>query len=131
MRDALERVASNFADRPAISGDDDQGLEFAWTNGTLSAGLRNYGTQVVVFLAEAEAEVTSISDAAELLRGIFDDRVVAVAAFNDEALVRCYLAPVGNIGAGLNSPTHIYQGPIATAVDEVRIRSWSGALDAG
>jgi hypothetical protein len=131
MRDALERVASNFPDPPTVSGDEESGFEFAWENRTMSAGLRTYGKQVVVFLAEAEAEVTSISAASELLQGIFEDRFVAVATFKTEALVRCYIAPANDIGTGLNSPTHVYLGPIATAVDEVRIRSWSGALDAG
>jgi hypothetical protein len=82
------------------------------------------------FLAEAIAEVTSISAATELLRGIFEDRVVAVAAFSNEALLRCYIAPANDIGAGLNSPNHFYLGPIATPADEVRIVSWSGELEA-
>jgi hypothetical protein len=131
MREAFERVAARFPDAPPVTSNDLGGLEAAWSNGDIAAGLRSHGKEVVVFLAEAEAQVTSISMAVEILRGIFEDRLVAVAAFKDKALIRCYVAPAGDIGAGLNSPTHVYMGPIATAADEIRIRSWSGARDAG
>ena len=132
MRQAFERVAANFSDAPPVTSNDLGGLEMTWRNGEVSAGLRSYGKEVAVFLAEGEAQVTSISTAIEILRGIFEDRFVAVAAFKDKALLRCcYVAPASDIGAGLNSPTHIYVGPIATPADEIRIRSWSGALDAG
>ena len=131
MRDALESVASNFPNRPTVSGDEHSGFEFAWRNGTISAGLRSYGQYVVVFLAEAQVEVTTTSAAIELLRGIFGDQFVAVAAFKNKTLVRSCIAPANDIGAGLNNPTHTHLGPVATAIDEVRVRSWSGALDAG
>jgi hypothetical protein len=130
MRDALARVAASFPNAPPITGDEETGFEIAWTNEHTSAGLRTFERQVFVFLAEAIAEVTSISAATELLRGIFEDRVVAVAAFSNEALLRCYIAPANDIGAGLNSPNHFYLGPIATPADEVRIVSWSGELEA-
>jgi hypothetical protein len=129
MREALQRVAANFPDAPPITGDDDAGFEIVWSNGHAVTGLRTFEKQVLVFLDEAVAEVTSVSAATDLLRGIFEDRIVAVAAFKDEALLKCYLAPANDIGAGLNNPNHFYIAPIALPADEVRIRSWSGELD--
>ncbi|MEJ0059059.1 MAG: hypothetical protein WDM79_05550 [Terricaulis sp.] len=130
LRTAFEQIASSFPNSSGVTGDNDAGFEVAWTGATVPAGVRSYGKQVVVFLAEAESEVVSVSAATELLSGIFNDVYVAVLGFKNDALIRCYIAPANNIGAGLNSPTHVYLGPIATPVDELRIRSWSGALDA-
>ena len=129
MREALERVLSHFPTPPPIVTDGNGGFEAAWSNERVSAGLRTFERQVFVFLSDAIVEVTSVSEATEILRGIFADRIVAVAAFASDALLRCYLAPADNIGAGLNNPNHFYLGPIATPADQVRVRSWSGALD--
>lgn len=131
MREAFERVAANFPDAPPITGDQESGFEMAWSNDHATAGLRTIEKQVLVFLDEAVTEVTSVSAATELLRGIFEDRFVAVAALKNDALLKCYIAPADDIGAGLNSPNHFYVSPIAMPADEIRIRSWSGTLDGG
>lgn len=131
MRAAIERVLAAFPDAPALAGDEATGFEASWIKEGLPAGVRTYEKQVAVFLGDAETEVSTVSQAIEMLRGIFEDRYVAVAGFKNEALVKCYLAPADNIGAGLNSPTHVYLGPVASAIDELRVRSWSGALDEG
>jgi hypothetical protein len=131
VRSAIERLLANFPDAPPLTGDDAAGYEASWINDGLSAGIRTYAKRVAVFLADAEVDVSTISQATELLRGIFEDRYVAVAGFKDGALIKCYLAPANDIGAGLNSRTHVYQGPLASPIDELRVRSWSGSLDKG
>src|SRR5262245_26444438 len=128
-RSVIERVLANFPDAPPVEGNDAAGYEASWARDGLSAGIRMQAKRATIFLGIAEAEVSTASQATELLRGIFEDRYVAVATYKDDALIKCYIAPVEDIGAGLNNATHVYQGPLALPVDQLRVRSWSGALD--
>lgn len=129
-RSLIESVLRNFPGAPQIVGDETEGYEAVWTGEGLSAGIRTRPNRVTVFLGDAEAEVATAAQATDLLRGIFADEYVAVATYKDRALLKCYIAPAVDIGAGLNSATHVYQGPLATPADQLRIMSWSGALDA-
>jgi hypothetical protein len=130
-RSVIEQVLATFPDASAISGDDAVGFEASWAGDGISAGIRTHGKQITIFLGDAEMQVSTVSQAAELLRGIFEDRYVAVGGFKAHARVKGYIAPSDNISVGLTSPTHVYQGPIALPIDELRVRSWSGLLDAG
>ena len=118
MREALQRVAANFPDAPPITGDDEAGFEVVWSNGHAVAGLRTFEKQVLVFLDEAVAEVTSVSAATDLLRGIFEDRIVAVAA--------CPGFVPQTLGATKTSLAHFFYNKVLMLIPAARTADVSG-----
>jgi hypothetical protein len=126
-RDFLRHVARAFADAPEIGVFED-GLELAWERDGLAAGAGADGAWV--FLAEAACEAHSPDEAVGLLRAIFADEIVAVAAFAKGAMVYCDLARADDVSAGLNRLDRLGAGDMPV-IDEVWVRSWTGARDTG
>jgi len=97
-----------------------------WENEHGSVGAHAYRTEMSVHFFGAEHPVTSLAEAAELLREIFAGEVVVLTAYEGERCVYRAMARTGDVSGGLN-----YLQPMGRnlpEVDFVTRESWSQGL---
>jgi hypothetical protein len=117
----LEKLASDFSGGHAIH------LTLTWENDHGVAGVLSYPNETFVYLHNAQQSVESLSEAAQLLRAIFADQLVAVTAFAGDQVVYSGLAPASDPSGGFNQ----LDKPLVRdmpEIDFVTIENWSSGL---
>lgn len=108
---------------------DDEVSTLTWVKGEREAGIGANEEGAWVFLGTANRDTKVFEDAIDVLKAIFADEIVEVIGYHRGAAVYSDLANANAPAAGLNK-YGIYSGtPRVPALDQMEIRSWSGALD--
>lgn len=130
-REFLWDVARRFADAPLIEAcGHDGALELVWTRGDIYAGVIVDEAGAQVFLDQASAQVDSADRAVKVLSAIFADRIVAVCFMYRGGIQHAALTRPENPTAAFARLDTFKPGDVPP-IDQMVIRSWSGALDHG
>ena len=109
---------------------DDVEVSATWTDSKgWDAGVIVNAEGISVYYGPAQTIASDPGEAASILRAIFTDEIVCVTAFEDEMPVHQALARYDDPSASftaLDRPTARGDMP---AIDDVLIRSWTGARD--
>ncbi len=117
----LQKLAAAFPDAPAIQ------ISLIWENEQSTAGVVSAADGTYVFLNNAQQNVETLGEASELLARIFRDEVVALTAYQGEALVNCVLGPADDPPAGFGGLSRPYSSSRQEPdIDSVLIENWSG-----
>lgn len=118
----LEKIAAGLPNGSFIN------ITLAWENEHGSAGVHSYMNEATVYLNNAQHSVTSLDEAASILRSIFADDVVSVSAFSKGELVYCALAPASEPSRGFGILDPHGGTPNMPQIDYVMIETWSSGL---
>lgn len=127
LKAILNKLGEN---KPVVDDtEDDTAVSFVeWKNGDLSLFLCvDDGDAYVTFMG-ASRIAHSIDEATALVRGVFRDEVIAVAAFDGNRIVYADLAPADAPTRGIGKLDGVSGGDFPT-IDRIQVCSWSGKLD--
>ncbi len=127
-RKFIRDVARDFSGTDFIEERDGALIGLVWENDGLSAGVAVNDESAWVWLADATAPVNSAEEAVGLLHAIFEDEIVALAAYDSGVWVSYALANA----VDLDRPPHLLvplEPRQINRVSELHVRSWSGRLD--
>ncbi len=106
-----------------------KGFTITWSNDHADVGVQTHQTGASVFFNSAEQEVSTLDDARDLLRRIFQDEVVSVTAYEKGALSYSRLAPAADPAATLPTPsawTIVSGQRFVPDIDDLMITTWTG-----
>jgi hypothetical protein len=106
-----------------------KGFTITWSNDHADVGVYTHRQGACVFFNGAEQEVATLDNARDLLRGIFEDEVVAVTAYEKGKLSYSRLAPAADPAATLPTPsswTIVTGHRYVPDIDDIVITTWNG-----
>ena len=106
-----------------------KGFTVTWSNDHADVGVYTHQKGACVFFNGAEQEVSTLNDARDLLRRIFEDEIVAVTAYEKGDVSYTRMAPAADPAATLPTPsawTVVTGQRFVPDIDDIVIATWSG-----